>query len=168
MDRKTLILSGAALAAIVIAAIWLYPPSSEPARAVNSFEECAAAGYPVMESYPRRCRTPDDRTFTENAAIRLQIQDCVIHTFDSGEALLVAMENNGFRANMYLIDNNMGTEPMHGPDAAKLVVKLHPDAVIIGCTADSDDQTTARFLRNGAAARLARNTRWWTPGPERW
>ncbi len=84
--------------------------------------------------------------------LELQIQDCVIHTFDSGEALLVAMENNGFRANMYLIDNNMGTEPMHGPDAAKLVVKLHPDAVIIGCTADSDDQTTARFLRNGAAA----------------
>jgi len=69
MDRKTLILSGTALAAIVIAAIWLYPPSSEPAQAVNSFEECAAAGYPVMESYPRRCRTPDDRTFTENAAI---------------------------------------------------------------------------------------------------
>jgi hypothetical protein len=32
---------------------------------IASFEECAAAGYPVMESYPRQCRTPDDRTFTE-------------------------------------------------------------------------------------------------------
>jgi hypothetical protein len=32
---------------------------------VNSFGECVDAGYPVMESYPRQCRTPDDRTFTE-------------------------------------------------------------------------------------------------------
>ena len=32
---------------------------------VNSFEECIAAGYPIMESYPRQCRTPDDRSFVE-------------------------------------------------------------------------------------------------------
>jgi hypothetical protein len=32
---------------------------------INSFEECAAAGYPVMESYPRQCRTPDGRHFVE-------------------------------------------------------------------------------------------------------
>lgn len=32
---------------------------------VNSFEECVAAGYPVMETYPRQCRTPDGRIFVE-------------------------------------------------------------------------------------------------------
>lgn len=33
---------------------------------VNSFGECVDAGYPVMESYPRRCiNPPNDRTFTE-------------------------------------------------------------------------------------------------------
>lgn len=32
---------------------------------INSFEECAKAGYPVMESYPRQCRTPDGRLFVE-------------------------------------------------------------------------------------------------------
>ncbi|TSC70444.1 MAG: hypothetical protein CEO12_378 [Parcubacteria group bacterium Gr01-1014_46] len=32
---------------------------------IKSFEDCTKAGYPVMESYPRRCRTPDGRTFTE-------------------------------------------------------------------------------------------------------
>lgn len=31
---------------------------------INSFEECAAV-YPVMESYPRQCRTPDGRHFVE-------------------------------------------------------------------------------------------------------
>ena len=32
---------------------------------VNSFEDCAAAGNPVMESYPRQCRTEDGRHFVE-------------------------------------------------------------------------------------------------------
>jgi hypothetical protein len=36
---------------------------SQKDPAVNSFDECAAAGYPIMESYPERCRTPDGRTF---------------------------------------------------------------------------------------------------------
>ena len=32
---------------------------------VDSFEECVEAGYPVMESYPRQCRTSDGRSFVE-------------------------------------------------------------------------------------------------------
>ncbi len=32
---------------------------------IDSFEDCAAAGNPVMESYPRQCRTPDGQHFTE-------------------------------------------------------------------------------------------------------
>jgi hypothetical protein len=31
---------------------------------INSFEECAAAGYPILESYPEQCRTKDGRNFT--------------------------------------------------------------------------------------------------------
>lgn len=30
---------------------------------ITNFDECAAAGYPIMESYPERCATPDERTF---------------------------------------------------------------------------------------------------------
>jgi hypothetical protein len=37
----------------------------EPTVDINSFEECIAAGYPVMESYPLQCRTPDGMTFVE-------------------------------------------------------------------------------------------------------
>ncbi len=36
----------------------------EPCDAITSFEECEAAGYPVMESYPRRCNA-GGQTFTE-------------------------------------------------------------------------------------------------------
>jgi hypothetical protein len=42
-------------------------PKIDPTT-VTSFEACAAA-YPVMESYPRQCRTPDGRTFAEEIAV---------------------------------------------------------------------------------------------------
>lgn len=35
----------------------------------RSFEECEKAGYPVEESYPRRCRTPQGQTFTEEIVV---------------------------------------------------------------------------------------------------
>ncbi len=34
---------------------------------VNTFEECAGMGYPIAESYPRQCWTPDGRHFVEEA-----------------------------------------------------------------------------------------------------
>jgi len=32
---------------------------------IDSFEECASAGNPVMESHPRQCRTVDGKHFVE-------------------------------------------------------------------------------------------------------
>lgn len=46
-----------AVLAIVLAA---FQGAPEP---VNSFEDCARAGNPIMESHPPQCRTPDGRTF---------------------------------------------------------------------------------------------------------
>ncbi|MBU2560830.1 MAG: hypothetical protein KKD17_00910 [Nanoarchaeota archaeon] len=37
----------------------------EPKYAIRTFEACAEAGYPVMESYPRQCAVPGGGTFTE-------------------------------------------------------------------------------------------------------
>lgn len=34
-------------------------------RAIKSFDECVAAGFPVLESYPRKCHTDDGRRFVE-------------------------------------------------------------------------------------------------------
>ena len=39
--------------------------SSLPSGAITNFEECARAGYPVGESYPRQCWTPDGKRFVE-------------------------------------------------------------------------------------------------------
>lgn len=32
---------------------------------IATFEQCADAGYPVQQSYPRKCSVPDVGTFTE-------------------------------------------------------------------------------------------------------
>ncbi len=36
---------------------------------VDSFETCANAGYPVLQSYPRVCVTPDGRRFVANERV---------------------------------------------------------------------------------------------------
>lgn len=41
------------------------PAATPPPIAAQTFEACVAAGYPVLESFPRQCRTPDGQTFTE-------------------------------------------------------------------------------------------------------
>lgn len=35
---------------------------------INSFDDCVAAGYPIMESLPEQCATNDGRTFTNTHA----------------------------------------------------------------------------------------------------
>lgn len=32
---------------------------------IDSFEDCVAAGYPVMESYPEQCAVPGGQSFTK-------------------------------------------------------------------------------------------------------
>lgn len=40
-------------------------PLGNDAANISSFEECVAAGYPIMESYPRQCGVPNGPRFTE-------------------------------------------------------------------------------------------------------
>ncbi|OQA93094.1 MAG: hypothetical protein BWY24_00735 [Microgenomates group bacterium ADurb.Bin219] len=65
MMRRNRQLIAVFLAMLVVGVlIWYFKGKSNNLQAINSFEECAAAGYPVIESYPERCNTPDGRSFT--------------------------------------------------------------------------------------------------------
>lgn len=66
MNRKFLFPIFAGVFLIALALFWKQEHPAEPEKAVTNFEECAEAGYPVMESYPRQCRTPDGKNFTED------------------------------------------------------------------------------------------------------
>ncbi|RJQ35451.1 hypothetical protein C4568_00875 [Candidatus Parcubacteria bacterium] len=37
--------------------------------AISSFQECTDAGYPIMESFPEQCATPDGRTFVNETQV---------------------------------------------------------------------------------------------------
>jgi hypothetical protein len=59
-----ILIIGAILVAVLVAGNALYYYIDN--EGITSFEECAAAGYPVGESYPRQCWTPNGKHFVEN------------------------------------------------------------------------------------------------------
>jgi len=76
MNKKVLIL----LTIIIIFGITVYlmlRRDEEPIGDINSFEECLSAGNPALESYPRQCKTPDGRIFTEYIGNELEKIDLI-------------------------------------------------------------------------------------------
>lgn len=69
--KKALPIIITALIIIVVGVIWKFRKMEVPAVAVTNFEECAAAGNPIMESYPRQCRH-GNQSFTENIGNELE------------------------------------------------------------------------------------------------
>lgn len=45
-------------------------PGECTVQTIKNFEECAAAGNPVMESYPRQCRSSDGKLFIEEISMQ--------------------------------------------------------------------------------------------------
>ncbi len=66
-NKPIVIIVAVALVALLGVAIWsnAFRQEKDSVPIVTSFEECVQAGYPVMESYPRQCQTPDGKTFVE-------------------------------------------------------------------------------------------------------
>lgn len=67
--QKIIIYAGLATLIFVIGLFVIqqnFDPSSPPNEvdlSISSYEECIAAGYPALESYPEQCRTPDGKHF---------------------------------------------------------------------------------------------------------
>jgi hypothetical protein len=64
---------------ILLGAAWTVKMSVEKQKeitSIDSFEECVAAGNPVMESYPPRCSAAD-MTFTQDIGNELELADLI-------------------------------------------------------------------------------------------
>lgn len=59
-------------------------------KPVNSYDECVAAGHPVMESYPEQCTGPDGKQFINpKAAVTLEgLAVCLPHKNTDGPQTL--------------------------------------------------------------------------------
>lgn len=91
---KTFFLTLLFLAVILAGATGVYlstrtAQAPVPAAAVLSFADCAAL-YPVMESYPRQCATPDGRTFVEELTLE---QLSAFISYDNASADLITVSN---------------------------------------------------------------------------
>jgi eight-cysteine-cluster-containing protein len=85
---RTTTLLGALVVILLLGGLvyaWMHVREEGKMLSIASYEECAAAGYPIMESYPSRCATPDGRTFTnpnEHVDILMprgsEAPDCVV------------------------------------------------------------------------------------------
>lgn len=65
---------GFLLLIILSTSVWYFlKHSSNSKPLVSNFADCAALGYPIMESYPARCMTPDGRQFTQELAVNQEM-----------------------------------------------------------------------------------------------
>jgi len=85
MNKKIIIIS---LAIIVVGGGVVYysgiinPKEKEessptPSKKIETFEDCVSAGYSVLESYPRQCKTPNGKTFTEDIGNEMEKADLI-------------------------------------------------------------------------------------------
>lgn len=75
--KKALILLGVLIVVGVFAAAIFLEKNKTVNVSVNNFEECTAAGYPVMESYPRQCQAADGNNFIEDIGNELAKADLI-------------------------------------------------------------------------------------------
>jgi len=79
MKRSTIVWIVASLVVVVGVVYWAW--NGQGAGVVRgvatTFEECAAAGNPVMESYPRQCRSKDGQSFVEFVGNELEKLDFI-------------------------------------------------------------------------------------------
>lgn len=55
---------------------WLYERQQRlNDEAIDNYDKCVAAGYPIIETYPEQCRTDDGRNFTRDISDELAMYE---------------------------------------------------------------------------------------------
>ncbi len=60
------------LVLIIFSALYFYFQEKKAIATIQTFEECKENGFPIQESYPARCMTPDGRSFVEQVVVNGQ------------------------------------------------------------------------------------------------
>lgn len=143
--KRALSQIGVGVALLVAAGITYWFQGNRDETFVSTFAECAAAGYPVAESYPRQCRTHDGKTFREDIGNELDKDDLIrISSPRPNETVRSPLKVTGVaRGNWFF-------------EASFPIAVVDWDGKIIGegyATADSD-WMTAQFVPFSASVEL--------------
>lgn len=72
--NKAFVVPAIGLSIILLVVGLIFWKSQNNSR-IASFEDCAQAGYLIMESYPEQCRTSDGKTFTRQISAQSNLQE---------------------------------------------------------------------------------------------
>lgn len=59
---------------IIISGLFIYTMAKPAITEVDTFNECAEAGYPVSNSEPRKCTTYEGEIFTEQTTLMGEVE----------------------------------------------------------------------------------------------
>jgi len=74
------------------------PKLKSPEVKVSSFNDCAKAGYPIFQTYPAQCKTPDGKTFIESP----EVTEVTVETINKNPQLY---DNSKVKLEGYIIKN---------------------------------------------------------------
>lgn len=74
MDNRKFLISAIVVLMLIAGGAFLFIRASQdlPMGNIANFEDCVAAGYPVMETYPSTCKTPQGKTFMQDIGNELE------------------------------------------------------------------------------------------------
>ncbi len=89
------------LSALVVVASLIWYFLLTPSHLLRTFEECVAAGHPILESYPARCLTDDGQSFVQDIGNELEKTDLIRvsaprPTATVGDPITISGEARGF------------------------------------------------------------------------
>lgn len=124
-----------AISLLVLAGVVLYVQRSVTSKDDNkdaptktgiySFEECVAAGNPVMESYPRQC-SAGKITFVETVQEQPNADAVVFENIQAGQLVTGPLEVRGKALGTWFFEANIGLRLLDGN--GKEVVRGHAEA----------------------------------------
>jgi len=85
---------------VVLGVVYIKSSNTEH---IDSFDSCVNAGYSVLESYPRQCRTPDGKSFVEK--VSLDKSDLiVVSNVKSGDSIQSPLAITGKARGMWFFE----------------------------------------------------------------
>lgn len=147
---------GLLVAAVVLLVILRRPTTK---KEIFSFEDCSKTGYPILPTYPRRCKTPDGRIFREELAPKVKEEKKEEEDFDQdlpepiesklGIGFILGKETLEFASALTFEDDFV--DIMVGPGTVNLIKEIESLPVKISCVFRSLRQMeeTISFVQEG-------------------
>lgn len=111
------------LLSLVVIALQRFKKTDKPNVAVNSFQECVEAGFPVMESYPARCITPEGKSFVQEIGNELEfIEEIIVESPRPTQRISSPLKVTGKARGSWYFEANFSMELFSGEEGSEVKI----------------------------------------------